>query len=54
MENVFKYFEFSNFFKDASDSFSGNEIRVKPALVLALVLKNYNKSLLEHCIAITH
>ena len=26
MENVFKYYEFSTFFLDASDSFSGNEI----------------------------
>ena len=26
MENVFKYYEFSNFFKDESGSFSGNEI----------------------------
>ncbi|AQS95065.1 MULTISPECIES: hypothetical protein [Polaribacter] len=26
MENVFKYFEFSDFFKDESGSFSGNEI----------------------------
>ena len=26
MENVFKYYEFSDFFKDTSDSFSGNEI----------------------------
>ncbi|WP_299063981.1 hypothetical protein [uncultured Polaribacter sp.] len=26
MENVFKYFEFSDFFKDQSGSFSGNEI----------------------------
>ena len=26
MENVFKYYEFSDFFKDVSDSFSGNEI----------------------------
>ena len=26
MENVFKYFEFSDFFTDESDAFSGNEI----------------------------
>ena len=26
MENVFKYFEFSSFFKDSSNTFSGNEI----------------------------
>ena len=26
MENVFKYFEFSDFFKDESDAFSGNDI----------------------------
>ena len=26
MENVFKYFEFSDFFKDESNAFSGNEI----------------------------
>jgi hypothetical protein len=26
MENVFKYYEFSNFFLDTSDTFSGNEI----------------------------
>ena len=26
MENVFKYYEFSPFFLDTSDSFSGNEI----------------------------
>ena len=26
MENVFKYYEFSDFFKDASDTFSGNDI----------------------------
>lgn len=26
MENVFKYYEFSAFFLDSSDSFSGNEI----------------------------
>jgi len=26
MENVFKYYEFSDFFLDASGSFSGNEI----------------------------
>ena len=26
MENVLKYYEFSDFFKDNSDSFSGNEI----------------------------
>ncbi|OAD43439.1 hypothetical protein [Polaribacter atrinae] len=26
MENVFKYYEFSAFFLDTSDSFSGNEI----------------------------
>ncbi|MEQ6122996.1 hypothetical protein AAON49_02200 [Pseudotenacibaculum sp. MALMAid0570] len=26
MENVFKYFEFSSFLKDESDTFSGNEI----------------------------
>ena len=26
MENVFKYYEFSTFFSDASDAFSGNEI----------------------------
>ncbi len=26
MENVLKYYEFSSFFKDESDSFSGNEI----------------------------
>ena len=26
MENVFKYYEFSDFFSDKSDSFSGNEI----------------------------
>ncbi|MCG1035932.1 hypothetical protein [Polaribacter sargassicola] len=26
MENVFKYYEFSNFFVDKSDAFSGNEI----------------------------
>jgi hypothetical protein len=26
MENVFKYYEFSPFFLDASDTFSGNEI----------------------------
>jgi hypothetical protein len=26
MENVFKYFEFSDFFKDESGAFSGNEI----------------------------
>ncbi len=26
MENVFKYFEFSSFFKDQSDAFSKNEI----------------------------
>jgi hypothetical protein len=26
MENVFKYFEFSDFFKDESNTFSGNEI----------------------------
>lgn len=26
MENVFKYFEFSDFIKDTSDAFSGNEI----------------------------
>ena len=26
MENVFKYYEFSDFFKDNSEAFSGNEI----------------------------
>ena len=26
MENVFKYYEFSDFFKDTSGKFSGNEI----------------------------
>jgi hypothetical protein len=26
MENVFKYYDFSDFMKDTSDSFSGNEI----------------------------
>ncbi|MFY0630753.1 MAG: hypothetical protein JXR05_10250 [Flavobacteriaceae bacterium] len=26
MENVFKYFDFSSFIKDTSNSFSGNEI----------------------------
>ena len=26
MENVLKYYEFSDFFKDKSDAFSGNEI----------------------------
>ena len=26
MENVLKYYEFSDFFKDKSDTFSGNEI----------------------------
>tara|TARA_R110002049_G_scaffold158121_1_gene323046 strand:- start:961 stop:1233 length:273 start_codon:yes stop_codon:yes gene_type:complete len=26
MDNVFKYYEFSDFFKDESDTFSGNEI----------------------------
>jgi len=26
MENVFKYYEFSTFFLDTSDTFSGNEI----------------------------
>ncbi|GGG97146.1 hypothetical protein GCM10011416_13890 [Polaribacter pacificus] len=26
MENVFNYYEFSDFFKDASESFSGHEI----------------------------
>ncbi|WP_405608531.1 hypothetical protein [Polaribacter sp. Asnod1-A03] len=26
MENVFKYYEFSDFFEDKSDTFSGNEI----------------------------
>jgi hypothetical protein len=26
MENVFKYYEFSTFFLDTSDAFSGNEI----------------------------
>ncbi len=26
MENIFKYYEFSSFFKDESGSFSGNEI----------------------------
>ncbi|MEO9570777.1 MAG: hypothetical protein ABJH82_13935 [Polaribacter sp.] len=26
MENVFKYYEFSDFFLDESDAFSGNEI----------------------------
>ncbi|WP_299669419.1 hypothetical protein [uncultured Polaribacter sp.] len=26
MENVFKYFEFSDFFKDESNQFSGNDI----------------------------
>ena len=26
MENVFKYYEFSSFFKDNSNTFSGNEI----------------------------
>ena len=85
MENVFKYFEFSNFFKDVSNSFSGNEIcftvlnethflifekinetynlyvskynnkaevGVKPALILELLIENYDKSLPEHRIAI--
>lgn len=28
MENVLKYFEFSPFFKDTSNSFSGNEIAI--------------------------
>ena len=26
MENVFKYYQFSEFFKDESDTFSGNQI----------------------------
>lgn len=26
MENVFKYYQFSDFFKDASNAFSGNQI----------------------------
>jgi hypothetical protein len=84
MENVFKYFEFSDFFKDESGMFSGNEIcftvlnethflifekinntynlhvskynnkveiGVKAALILELVVENYNKSLPEHRIA---
>ena len=85
MENVFKYFEFSDFFKDKSDSFSGNEIcftvlnethflifekvkethnlyvtkynnkteiGVSPALILELVVENYDKSIPAHRIAI--
>lgn len=86
MENVLKYYEFSDFFKDNSSAFSGNEISytelnathflifekeeqtynlyvskykqqkdigVKPPEILELLVKNYNKSIPEHRIAIT-
>lgn len=85
MENIFKYYEFSTFFADASGSFSGNEISytalneihflifekknavynlyvskyqqkkdigVKPALILELLVADYDKSIPEHRIAI--
>ncbi|MGB0891692.1 MAG: hypothetical protein ACPGUU_05015 [Flavobacteriaceae bacterium] len=85
MENVLKYYEFSDFFKDKSDSFSGNEISfselndthflifeknnetynlfvsryaskkeigVKPPEILEVLVKNYDKSIPEHRIAI--
>ena len=85
MENVLKYYEFSDFFIDNSNVFSGNEIcytelnkthflifekendtfnlyvsRYKqkndigtnPPEIVELVIKNYNKSLPEHRIAL--
>lgn len=85
MENVLKYYQFSDFFKDTSATFSGNdicfselndthflifeknketynlyvskyfskkEIGVKPPEILEILIKNYNKSIPDHRIAI--
>lgn len=85
MENVFKYYEFSAFFVDASGTFFGNEISftalndthflifekkeasyslyvskykhkkeigVHPAIILELLVTEYDKSNPEHRIAI--
>ncbi len=85
MENVFKYFEFSDFFKDESGAFSVNEIcftvlnethflifvkinlkynlfvskfiqkkdiSVTPPEILELVVRDYDKSIPEHRIAL--
>jgi hypothetical protein len=85
MENVLKYYEFSLFLEDKSNSFSGNEIAytalnathflifekdaetynlyvskytnkneigVKPPEILELLVRNYDKSIPEHRIAI--
>lgn len=85
MENIFKYYEFSDFFKDESNEFSGNDIcftilnethflifeKVKDTYnlyisryqqkeyigkkkseILELVVKNYNKSIPDHRIAL--
>jgi len=47
MENVFKYYEFSDFFLDKSDAFSGNEISFTELnethfLIFEKVNNNYN------------
>ena len=85
MENVLKYYEFSDFLKDESNAFLGNEISftelnethflifeknkevynlyvskyknskeigVKPPEILELLVKNYDKSIPEHRLAI--
>ena len=85
MENIFKYYEFSNFIKDTSGTFSGNEISfselnethflifekynktynlyvskyrdkidiaIKSPEIIELLVKDYDKSLPEHRMAI--
>ncbi|QTE23757.1 hypothetical protein [Polaribacter cellanae] len=85
MNNILDYYEFSNFFKDESGSFSGNEISFtelnethflifekekeqfnlyvskysgkkdigkKEPEILELVVKNYDKSISEHRVAL--
>lgn len=47
MENIFKYYEFSEFFNDNSDAFSGNEIAFTELnathfLIFELENENYN------------
>lgn len=47
MENVFKYYEFSEFLQDNSDAFSGNEIcfselNAEHFLIFEKIEENYN------------
>lgn len=81
MENIFKYYQFSDFFKDESGLFSSNEISftelndthflifekvderfnlyvsryknkkeigINPPEIIEVLVKNYDKSILEH------